>query len=61
MVDRARCKWTGRSAVEVNIQNERFTVVCSRCQVVFKTVKCGNFTSLGSLSNHDDDGSENVI
>ena len=27
---RARCKWTGRSAVEVNIENERFTVVWSR-------------------------------
>ena len=32
IVDRARCKWTGRSAVEVNIENERFTVVCSRCR-----------------------------
>ena len=30
VVDRARCKWTGRSAAEVNIENERFTVVCSR-------------------------------
>ena len=29
IVDRARCKWTGGSAVEVNIENERFTVVCS--------------------------------
>ena len=28
-VDRARCKWTGRSAVEVNIKNEIFTVVSS--------------------------------
>ena len=28
IVDRARCKLTGRSAVEVNIENERFTVVC---------------------------------
>ena len=32
IVDRARCKWTGRSAIEVNIENERFTVVCSRCR-----------------------------
>ena len=32
IVDRARCKWTGRSAVEQNIENERFTVVCSRCR-----------------------------
>ena len=32
IVDRARCKWTARSAVEVNIENERFTVVCSRCR-----------------------------
>ena len=29
-VDRARCKWSGRSAVEVNIENEIFTVVFSR-------------------------------
>ena len=27
VVDREGCKWTGRSAVEVNIENERFTVV----------------------------------
>ena len=27
--DRARCKWTGRSAVQVKIENERFTVVYS--------------------------------
>jgi len=26
------CKWTARSAVEVNVDNERFTVVCSRCR-----------------------------
>ena len=32
IVDRSRCKWTGRSAVEVNIENERFAVVCSRCR-----------------------------
>ena len=28
IVDRASCNWTGRSAVEANIENERFTVVC---------------------------------
>ena len=32
VVDRARCKWTGRSVVEVIIENERFIVVCSRCR-----------------------------
>ena len=32
IVDRARCKWSGRGAVEVNVENERFTVVCSRCR-----------------------------
>ena len=26
IVDRARCKWTGRSAVKVFMENERFTV-----------------------------------
>ena len=31
IVDRARCKWSGRRAIEVNIENERFTV-CSRCR-----------------------------
>ena len=30
IIDSARCKWTGRSTVEVNIENERFTVVYSR-------------------------------
>ena len=30
IVDRARSKWTAGSAVEINIENERFTVVCSR-------------------------------
>ena len=24
--------WTGRSAVERNVENERFSVVCSRCR-----------------------------
>ena len=47
IVDRARCKWTGRSAVEQNIENERFTVVCSRCRL---NLKFGNFTlSFGRL------------
>ena len=32
MVDREWCKWTGRSAVEASIENETFTVVCSRCR-----------------------------
>ena len=47
--DRARCKWTGRSAVKVNIENERFTVVCScyRWNIEF-----GNFrSSFDRLSN----------
>ena len=44
IVDRARCKWTGRRAVEVNTENKRFTVVCSRCR------KFRNFTlSFGRL------------
>ena len=47
MVDRARCKWTSRSAVEVIIESERFIVVCSSCRENFKF---GNFTlSLGRL------------
>ena len=49
IVDRARCKWTGRSAVKVNIENERFTVVCScyRWNIEF-----GNFrSSFDRLSN----------
>ena len=28
----ARCKGTGRSVVEIDIENERFYVVCSRCR-----------------------------
>ena len=32
IVDRARCKWSSRSAVKVNIEKERFTVMCSRCR-----------------------------
>jgi len=45
--DRARGKWTGRSAVEGNIENERFAVVCSRCR---QNLKFGNFTlSFGTL------------
>ena len=47
IVDRARCKWTDRSAVEVNIQNERRYIVVSTC---FKNLKFGNFTwSFGRL------------
>ena len=30
IVHRARCKWTGRGAVEVIIENERFTAVYLR-------------------------------
>ena len=30
--DRVRYKWTSRSAVEVDIKNERFTVLLSRCR-----------------------------
>ena len=41
MVDRPRCKWTARSAVAVNIEKERFAVVCSRCR---QNLKFGNFT-----------------
>ena len=28
--DRARCKWTGRSAVDENVESDSFTVECSR-------------------------------
>jgi len=31
IVDKARYGWTGGSAVDVNIENERLTVVRSRC------------------------------
>ena len=34
IVDRARCKWTGRSAAEVNIENKRLLCV----YVVVKTL-----------------------
>ena len=38
---------TGRGAVAVNIENERFTVLCSRCR---DKLKFGNFTlSFGRL------------
>ena len=43
IVDTARCKWTDRSAIEVNLENERFTVICSRCRL---NLKFGNFTLL---------------
>ena len=47
IVHRARCKRTGRSAVEVNLENERFNVVCWRCR---ENLKFGNFTlSFGRL------------
>ena len=47
IVDTARCKWTGGSAVEENIGNERFTVVFSRCRL---NLKSGNFKlSFGRL------------
>ena len=31
-VVKVRCKWTGGSTVEVNIEIEKFTVVCSLCR-----------------------------
>jgi len=31
IVDKECCKWTGRRTVEVNVEDERFTVVCSLC------------------------------
>ena len=47
IVDKARCKWTARCAVEVIIESERFIVVCSRCPENFKFE---NFTlSFGRL------------
>ena len=30
IVGKARDKWTGKSAIEVNIENETFTIVYSR-------------------------------
>ena len=32
ILDKLRYRWAGRSAVELNIQNERFTFGCSRCR-----------------------------
>ena len=32
IVELTRCKWTGRSTVQENEENERCTVVCSRCR-----------------------------
>ena len=32
IVDRAGGKWTAGSAVEIKIENERFTVECLRCR-----------------------------
>ena len=38
IVDRARCNWTGKSVVEVNVENER-RIYCSMCvHVVVKTL-----------------------
>ena len=42
LCDRACYKWTGRSAAEVHIDNERFTFVGSCCR---QNHKFGNFTS----------------
>ena len=43
VIDRVRCKFT----VEVSIENERFTLVCSRCCL---NLKFGDFTfSFGRL------------
>ena len=28
-----QCNWTGRSVVGLNVENERFTVACSRCRL----------------------------
>ena len=38
-VDKARFRVAGRSAVEVNIEKERFTVVCSRRRLTETTSK----------------------
>ena len=46
IVDRECCKWTGRRAIEVNVEDERFTVVCSLC---CWNLKFGNFTLFGRL------------
>ena len=32
IVDKLRYRWTGRSAVVLNRENERFTIVCLRCR-----------------------------
>ena len=31
LVGKLRCKWTDMSAIEVNAENERIIVMCSRC------------------------------
>ena len=31
IVDKAYCKWTGRGAIETNVENESFAVMCSHC------------------------------
>ena len=56
IVDRARCKLTtGRSAVEVNIENERFNVVCSRFYLKFGnfTLWFGRLYEIFSFDRHD--------
>ena len=47
MIISSSSKWTGRNTVELNIENERFTIVYWRC---CKNLKFGNFTlSFGRL------------
>ena len=47
LTEQAACKWTDSSAVVVDIENERFTVMCLRCRQNFKFE---NFTmSFGRL------------
>ena len=41
-VVKVRCKWTGGSTVEVNIEIEKFTVAC--VHIVVKTLKFEKFT-----------------
>ena len=47
IVDEALCKWADKSAVELNVENERFTVEWSRCRY---NLRFENFTlSFGRL------------
>ena len=43
IVDKLRWNWTDRSAVQLNIENERFTVACSSCR---SSLKSENFALL---------------